>query len=301
MTMSMAQFTALYDPDMQGIVMDQIQVDGPSSMLLNERGATEYTTNETGMTGLGVTGTQAEGIAVDYADPYQGYSKALTQVSFGQGTKVTKRLWSYNKFPEALNLQKMLGDSAAYTRELTGINILNNGFTSGSGTGADGKELFSLIHPLKATGGTEQNELTTTGTALSDGSLTEAMYTMRITTNHQGLQRRTAPKYLWVPPQLERYALELTGQGGKPDTNNNQANYVNTALSVVVSDLFSSTTACFITTEKSGHDLKRLIHQAPALRGPKLDFDTETIKYALSYEEVLGWGEWFGTFGWEGA
>jgi len=300
MTMNMAGFVAAYDPDIQGTIFDSIQTDGPSSLIVNEMSATEYETNIAGMTGLGVTGTQAEGIKVSYADPYQGYTKQYQQVTYGQGIQITKRLWSYDKIGLAMKLGAMLGDSVDYTRELLAINILNNGFTAAY-AGADGKELFSLIHPLKGSGGTEQNELTTTATALSDSSLEEALYTLRLTVNHQGLQRRTEPRYLVVPPQLERYALELTGAGGKPDGNMNQQNYVNSRLSVICSDLLSSSTAWFILTEKSGHDLNRLVHQAPALRGPSPDFDTETIRYAISFEEVYGHGEWFGTFAAEGA
>ena len=303
MTMTMAQFTALYDPDIQGLIKDRSMVTPIADRIVNSGPATEYVTNIVGMTGLGLTQTREEGVAVDYTDPVQGYAKAYTQVLFGMGVKFTERLWSYNKFPEAMAAARDLGDSAAYSRELAVVNLLNNGFDSGY-AGADGKELFSLIHPLKnVPGGTEQNELTTTGTALSDTSLNEALYTAAITVNHSGLKRQPMMKYLVVPPQLERTALILTQatEMGRPSTGNNDKNFLHSQLEVISTPLLSSTTAWFLLTDKSGHDLKRLVHREPSVRGAEQDFDSQIIKYAIAYEEVLGHGEWFGTFGAEGA
>ena len=301
MTMSMGQFAKLYDPDIQGMIVDKTEAPSVAGLIFNEMPATEYVTNIVGLTGLGLTPQQEEGVAVDYSDPVQGYAKAYTQLTFGQGIQITKRLWSYNKHPEAVALGGMLGDSAAYSREKSRIDVLNDGFTVATASGSDALELFSLVHLLKNSTSTEQNELTTTATALSDSSLEEALYTGDITINHSGLKRRPNFRYLVVPPQLKRYALELTGSSGKPDVNTNNINALFPSLEVLSTPLLTSTTACFLLTEKSGHHLKALVHQAPAVRGPKLDFDTENIKYALSYEEVVGWDEWFGTFGWQGA
>jgi hypothetical protein len=299
--MSIGQFAKTISPDVQGIIADKNAVVGVGDMIVRDLPGTEYTTNTLGLTGIGMTGQRDEGTAVTYADPVQGNSKAFTQVLFGQGIKITERLWSYSKFQEVRDLAGMLGDSAAYSREKARVDLLNDGFTAASGTGSDGKELFSLIHPLANSTSTEQNELTTTGTALSDASLQEALYTGALSINHSGLKRAPVYKYLVVPPQLERYAKELCAPGGKPDTSNNNPNMLFPQLQVLSSPLLTSATACFLLADKSQTYLKAYVHQAPALRGPKIDFDSLVIKFALGYEEVLGHDEWFGTFGWEGA
>ena len=187
-------------------------------------------------------------------------------------------------------------------KDTAGAKVFNNAFADTATTymsGMDGKVLCASDHPLTG-GGTEQNILTTAAD-LSVTSLEEALYTMRLTVGDRSELLDLEPKYLLIPPHLERTAYELIKSAGRPDTANRADNWLNTqGLQIIVWNRLTDTDAWFLLTEKSMHNLiwyNRLELETDSDR----DFNTKDHIYSVVTRFSLGWADWRGIFGTAGA
>ena len=181
-------------------------------------------------------------------------------------------------------------------------DVFNNGFTA-TGTammsGGDGEPLFDTSHPL-AGGGTYQNELTTAAD-LSVSSLEEALYTMRLTVGDRGELLDIQPRYLLVPPQLERTAWELIKSAGRPDTANRADNWLATqGLQIIVWNRLSDPDAWFLLTDKAQHGLV-FYNREELQTDSDRDFNTKDFLYSVLTRFSVGWTDWRGVFGSPGA
>jgi phage major head subunit gpT-like protein len=191
-----------------------------------------------------------------------------------------------------------LAETVVRYKDTQCANILNNGFT-GTGstwmTGMDGQALFSASHPLTG-GGTYQNILSTAAD-LSVTSLETALYTFRLTVGDRNELLDLNPRYLIIPPQLERTAYELVKSSGRPDTANRADNWLNTQnLVILVWHRLSSSTAWYLASEKSQHNLvyyNRMELETDSDR----DFNTKDFLYSVVTRFSVGWPDWRGVFG----
>jgi hypothetical protein len=192
-----------------------------------------------------------------------------------------------------------LAESARETQEVVHANILNRGFNS-SYVGADGVELFSLVHPL-VSGGTYSNELTVAAD-LSEAALEQASIDITAFTDDRGNKKKFMAKRLILPSALMFEAERILKSDGRVGTANNDLNAMKT-LGIIpeysVNHYLTDPDAWFIKTN-AADGLKTYNREAISF-GDEVDFDTTNIKYMGYMRFVAGWTDPRGAYGSPGA
>lgn len=248
----------------------------------------------------------AEGDAITYEDPNQGYDVTYTHKKWTLGTKVSQELWEDDQFNVMKRSPRNLANAKMRTLEQSAADILNYGFTAGGGgsaafTSGDALALFSASH-TRTDGGTAQSNYTTAD--LAEDSLETAMVTMRSTVDNKGQLIGIRPTTLVVAPAMEKEARILLNSTGRTGTANNDVNPYNGALKLVVWDYLGSAaggsdTAWFLIDE-SNHYLNFFKRSDRGLEGPEYDFDTKTAKWSVVSRYSVGFSDWRGIYGSKG-
>lgn len=254
--------------------------------------------DEMSLVGFGLMPEKPQGESLIYDRAYEGYVTRYTFISAAMGYRVSKEMMLEDAVGIIPQLPKALAYSARQTVENKVWNLFNLGFTAGV-TGADGKVLFASDHPLKG-GGTFSN--TATAAALTPTSLQNAIVNaFDLLVDDRNLPIVRSAKFLVVPPQLERTALELIKSAYIPGSANNDVNIQYDRLQVVVSRYIDSDTAWFVLGNKGplgsdAHNLKVIWRWKDNFEQDK-DFDTKSIKSSLDFRYTYGWSDWRGTYG----
>jgi phage major head subunit gpT-like protein len=255
----------------------------------------------TGFSGFGSLVNKLEGEVISYDDPYQGYDTTFTHLTYGLAFRVTMEMQQDDLYDVIKRMPASLAETVQRYKDTQAASILNDAFADTASdfmSGMDGKVLCATDHPL-AGGGTYAN--TITAADLSVTSLEEALYTMRLTVGDRNELIDLQPKYLVIPPQLERVAYELLKSSGRPDTTNRADNWLNTqGLQVIVWNRLSDADTWFLLSEKSRHNLifyNRMELETDSDR----DFNTKDHVYSVITRFSIGWADWRGVFGVAGA
>ena len=189
--------------------------------------------------------------ALPYVAPVTGFDKTFVLVNYRSGIRVTSTILKADRFSRVMQMTTGQLKSGLRKDEYMRVAILDNSF---SGTaGADAKALCADSHP-------HENPDAGTWDNLGTGALTGPnLHALRLLarkmTNDQGYPDPVLPMTLLVPPEQERTALELTGEGmGKPETSLNEANVLLPKFTVTVSPYLSSTTAYWLIGDRQGYD-----------------------------------------------
>lgn len=258
--------------------------------------------DEMSLVGFGLVPEKAQGAALTYDNAYEGFVTRYTYFTSAMGYRVSKEMMLEDAVGIIPQLPKALAYSVRQSVETKVWNLLNLGFTSGV-TGADGVILFSASHPLKG-GGTDSN--TATAAALGPTALQDAIVNaFDLLTDDRGLPIVRSAKYLVVPPQLEKTALELIKSAYVPSDANNAVNIQYNRLQVVVSRYITDTNAWFVLGNKGAlgtdaHSLKVIWRWKDNFEQDK-DFDTKSIKSSVDFRYTYGWSDWRSTYGNSGA
>ncbi len=250
---------------------------------------------------LPLHGEVAEGNEYDFESPSAGGNKTLRAVKYGLGVNITEEMVEDGKFDMIGQMLAMLGRSARESQEILAMNVINNGWSST--TTADGVALFSASHTLPS-GLTFRNTLASTAD-LSPTALNQALADIKTQTiGDTGIKYNIRAKYLLVGPQLERYARELVGSSGKPDTADNNLNpFLQDNLQVVCSPHMTDDDAWVLLAEPDRNGL-RIFQRAPVSTkgaGPDVGFTTDSILYKSRFREDVGAFRPQGSFGVAGA
>lgn len=269
--------------------------------LFDERGSVKKYEKVTGFSGFGMLVAKDEGSDLSPDDAIQGYDTTFTHVAYGLYARVTKEMQDDDQYDVIKRLPSALTDAVGRTKEYYAANILNNMFTAANSfqAGQDGEYLGSTSHPLTG-GGTYQNILTTAAD-LGMSSLEEALYTMRLTVGDRSEILDLEPKFLVVPPQLERTGWELLQSAGRPDTANRADNWLKTqGLQLVVWSKLTDSDAWFILSDKSQHGLV-YYNRTDLETDSDRDFKSKDFMYSVYTRFSVGWTDWRGIFGTPGA
>jgi hypothetical protein len=184
----------------------------------------------------------------------------------------------------------------AYTKQIKGANILNNGF-SGQFTYGDGQPLFSTAHPL-VNGGTNSNR-PTTGADLNETSLENAVIQIAGWTDERGLLIAAKPKKLILPVALQFVATRLLETELRVGTNNNDVNAIKNNGVIpegyTVNHYLTDTNAWFLTTDVP-NGLKHFI-RTPLANSTDGDFDTGNFRYKARERYSFGVSDPLGIYG----
>lgn len=206
----------------------------------------------TALVGLGTVpaSRDAENLPVD--TPIQGFDNTITPETFRLGLRIEERLRETAQYGLISKLQKGLMQAGRDTIEYHAALPFNTSFAASAGPFkcADGLGLFDdTARPLENGAGTWTN--VETAAALTQNSLELMDVNFAKTVNGRGLLRPLAMKYLVVPRNLRRKALELTQSDKRPEDNLNAKNIFNGSFDVIVWDYLTDTNGWFGTIDMS--------------------------------------------------
>lgn len=245
---SKENFPDFLETNFQKVNEDLMKMAVQGLKLYNEESTSLDHEKHTALVGLGTMpkSRDSEKLPLDVA--IQGYDNTITPETYRLGLRIEDRLRETAQLGLISKIQKGLMQSSRDTIEYHAALPFNTTFGStGPFTCADGLALVDTARNLENKAGTWQNE--ETAAALTQNSLETMDNNFAKVVNGRGLLRPLAMKYLIVPRNLRRKALELTQSDKRPEDNLNAKNIFNGAFDVIVWDYLTSTTAWFGTID----------------------------------------------------
>jgi len=251
-----------------------------------------------------------EGADFSFERQKQGSSKTLVIRKYGLGFSISLEAMEDGKFDFIADGIRKLGMSAAESREIQTMDVINNGFTTE--LTADGVSLYNTAHPLPS-GGTYRNKLSADAD-LSTTSLEQALTDFETQfVGHTGIIKNIRPRVLLVHPENKRLAKELVGSDLKPDTTtfgsdgitniNNMNSFKEEGLVVMSSPHLTDTDAWFLQAETASTGLRVISRSGveTIAAGSDAGFVNDSILYKSRYRWEIGAIHGYGSFGTTGA
>jgi len=256
---------------------------------------------ETKLSGFSAAPVKNEGNAIAYDNAQEAWTARYNHETIALGFSITEEAMEDNLYDTlSARYTKALARAMAYTKQVKGANVLNNGFSS-SYKGGDGVELFSTAHPL-VSGGTNSNE-PSTAADLNETSLEAAVIQIAGWTDERGLLIAAKPRKLIVPPSLMFVATRLLETELRVGTNNNDINALKNNGSIPggysVNHYLTDTNAWFLCTDVP-NGLKHFV-RTPLANSMDGDFDTGNVRYKARERYSFGWSDPLGAYGSPGA
>jgi hypothetical protein len=252
------------------------------------------------LSGFGNAAVKAEGSGVSYDTAQETFTARYTHNTIALAFAITEEAIEDNLYDRlASRYTKALARSMANTKQVTGANVLNNGFST-SYLGGDGSPLFSTTHATIA--GSFQNTLTTAAD-LNETSLEQSLIDIANFTDERGLKVAAQGIKLIVPVQLQFTAERLMKSAGRVGTSDNDINAIKNMGMVsggyTVNHFLTDTDAFFIKTD-APNGLK-YFERSPIRTSMEGDFDTGNVRYKARERYSFGWSDPRGMYGSPGA
>ena len=247
------------------------------------------------LTGFGGAQVNAEGAGVAYDSTSEGWVSRYMFETIALAFALTEEAQEDNLYIDmGGKMSKALARAFAYTKNVKGANILNNGFSGSGFLGGDGKTLFATDHPLKS-GGVGTNTLATMAD-LSETSLEDLLILMGDMVDDRGLPIAVSAKKLIVPNALQFVAQRILKSDGRVGTADNDINAIR-SMSLIsggftVNNHLTDTDAFFITTDVN--DGLKYIERKALSGGVEGDFETGNMRFKKRERYVMGWSDWRG-------
>jgi len=256
---------------------------------------------ETKLSGFSAAPVKNEGSAIAYDNAQEAWTARYTHETIAMGFSITEEAVEDNLYDSlSSRYTKALARGMAYTKQVKGAYVLNNGFAGGP-TYGDGQVLFSTAHPL-VSGGTNSNT-PSTAADLNETSLENAVIQIAAWTDERGLLIAAKPKKLVVPPALMFVATRLLETELRVGTNDNDINALKNNGSIpegyCVNHFLTDTNAWFLLTDVP-NGLKHFV-RTPMSTGMDGDFDTGNVRYKARERYSFGVSDPLGVFGSPGA
>ena len=252
------------------------------------------------LSGFGAAPVKNEGSAIAYDTAQEAWSTRYTHETIALGFSLTEEAVEDNLYDSlSARYTKALARAMAYTKEVKGANILNNGFNSNY-AGGDGKELFSNAHPL--VNGSTLSNVPSTPTDLNETSLENAVIQISLWTDERGLLIAAKPKKLVIPPALQFVATRLLETQLRVGTTDNDVNAIVNNGSIpggyAINHFLTDTNAWFLQTDVP-NGMKHFVRSALATSMDS-DFDTGNARYKARERYSFGWSDPLSMYGSQG-
>jgi hypothetical protein len=256
---------------------------------------------ETKLSGFSAAPVKNEGQAISYDNAQEAWTARYNHETIALGFSITEEAVEDNLYDSlSKRYTKSLARAMAYTKQVKGALVLNNGFNT-SYTGGDGSALFSTSHTL-VSGGTNSNTFTTQAD-LNETSLEAAVIQIAAWTDERGLLIAAKPKKLVVPPSLMFVAKRLLDTELRVGTTDNDINALKAMGSIPegykVNHFLTDTNGWFLMTDVP-NGLKHFV-RTPLANSMDGDFDTGNVRYKSRERYSFGWSDPLGVFGSAGA
>ena len=256
---------------------------------------------ETKLSGFSAAPVKAEGTAIAYDNAQEAWTSRYNHETIALGFSITEEAVEDNLYDSlSKRYTKALARAMAYTKQVKGAFVLNNGFSSAS-PGGDGVSLFSTAHPL-VSGGSNSNTFTTQAD-LNETSLEAAVIQVAAWTDERGLLIAAKPRKLVVPPALMFVAKRLLDTELRVGTTDNDINALKAMGSIPegykVNHFLTDTNGWFMLTDVP-NGLKHFV-RTPLANSMDGDFDTGNVRYKSRARYSFGWSDPLGVFGSSGS
>jgi hypothetical protein len=256
---------------------------------------------ETKLSGFSAAPVKNEGSAIAYDNGQEAWTARYSHETIALGFSLTEEAIEDNLYDSlSARYTKALARAMAYTKQVKGAAVLNNGFTSGY-NGGDGVPLFSALHPLVG-GGTNSN-IPSTPADLNETSLEAAVIQIAAWTDERGLLIAAKPVKLVIPPALQFVATRLLETELRVGTADNDINAIKNNGSIsggyTVNNFLTDTNAWFLTTDVP-NGMKHFV-RTPLSNSMDGDFDTGNVRYKSRERYSFGWSDPLGMYGSAGA
>jgi hypothetical protein len=249
--------------------------------------------------GSGLFPAIGETQAVPLSTPHVTNKQTTQILTFAQGIDISKQLFDDNMHGVWAEDVRDFAVKAKDTQDYSAFGLFRNGFTTA--LTADGNAIFST-HTLIG-GGTQVNNASGVGSALSPTSLNTAIVSLIEQKDQSGVIRGSSPSVLLVPPALWKHAREITDSALIADSGNNNVNVYRSALGITVytshwlgAAAGGSDTAWFLLAKR--HGFTRLIRQG--LETALTDWrysNNLTYRYQANFRENYFCADYAGSYG----
>jgi hypothetical protein len=244
---------------------------------------------------------KAEGAAIAYDNAQEAWSTRYNHETIALGFSITEEAIEDNLYDSlSARYTKGLARAMAYTKQVKGAAVLNNGF-SASYPGGDGVALFSASHPL-VSGGVNSNTPSVQAD-LNETSLEAAVIQIAAWTDERGLLIAAKPRKLIVPPALMFVAKRLLDTELRVATADNDINALKAMGAIPegygVNHFLTDNNAWFLKTDVP-NGLKHFV-RTPLSNSMDGDFDTGNVRYKSRERYSFGWSDPLGMFGSSGS
>lgn len=251
---------------------------------------------ETKLSGFGAAPVKTEGAAIEYDTAQEAWTARYDHETIAMGFSITEEAIEDNLYDSlSARYTKALARAMAYTKQVKGAALLNNGFSSFL-TG-DGVALLAHNHPL-VNGGTNANE-PSTATDLNETSLEAAVIQIAGWTDERGLLIAARPRKLCIPTNLMYTATRILETELRVGTSDNDINALRTNGSIpegyAVNHYLTDTNAWFLKTDIPNG--MKMFTRAALKTGMDPDFDTGNARYKARERYSFGASDPLGIFG----
>jgi hypothetical protein len=252
---------------------------------------------ETKLSGFSAAPVKNEGSAIAYDNAQEAWTTRYNHETIALGFSITEEAVEDNLYDSlSARYTKGLARAMAYTKQVKGAAVINNGF-SAAYPGGDGVALFSTAHPL-VNGGTNSNR-PSVGADLNETSLEAAVIQIAAWTDERGLLIAAKPKKMIVPPALQFVATRLLETSLRVGTTDNDINALKSNGSIpegyAINHFLTDTTGWYLTTDVP-NGLKHFV-RSPLANSMDGDFDTGNVRYKSRERYSFGWSDPLGVFG----
>jgi len=255
---------------------------------------------ETKLSGFGAAPVKPEGQAIVYDTAQEAWTARYNHDTIAMGFSITEEAVEDNLYDKlSARYTKALARAMAYTKQVKGAALLNNGFTTYES--GDGESLLGTDHPLVG-GGVNANR-PTTAVDLNETSLEDAVIQIAAWTDERGLLIACKPRKMVIPPALMFIATRLLETELRVGTADNDLNAIKTNGSIPegykINHYLTDPDAWFLCTDIP-NGLKHFV-RAPLTTGMDGDFDTGNARYKSRERYSFGVSDPLGIWGSPGA
>lgn len=255
---------------------------------------------DVGLSSFGLANQKPEGSSISYDAERQGFTTRYNHVVYALGFIITREIFEDDQY-DVVGKRKAnaLARSMRQTKEIVASNVFNRAATSGY-TGGDGVTLLNASHPT-VSGGTFSN-MPATASDLSEAALEQANIDIAAFRDDRGLLIAAKPRKLVIAPSNMFEAKRILGSEGRPGTDLNDVNALNTLgiiPNITVNHFLTDPDAWFILTDVTD-GLKYFERRGDNFEMDN-DFDTENAKFKATARYSFGWSDPRSVYGSMGA
>ena len=226
------------------------------------------------------------------------YEKTFTHKEYAKGISVERKLMDDERYGTIKRRAQSLGHSFGTTRAIHAASVFNNAFSS-SYLGGDSKALCADDHPRNKVDSTAVDNLGST--ALSYAAVVATLNAGFAMTDDRGNPMPAIYDTLVVPGGLRATAFEIVASPLKPDTADNNANFVGAqSLKVIIDPYLTDANNWFMVDSlQSKMHLIWYNRVTPELAlDPSSDFNL-VAKYRGYMRHSFGWDDFRWIYGHE--